>query len=201
MMAPKPTGPVSDVSFVMDLGPNPKMAGNKDAKVVLVEVSDFQCPFCSRFGSQAGAEIQKQYVETGKIKRVFLDLPLNFHPFAQKAAEAAECAGDQGKFWEMHDKLFANQSKLSTNDLPTYAEALGLDVAKFKDCVTAGKFAEDVKRDSAEAAKAGITGTPTFVLGTIEPDGKKVKAIKLIRGAQPFESFKTAIDGVLTSAK
>ena len=199
LMTPTPKGPVTDVSFVMDLGDNPKIKGDKNAKVILVEVSDFQCPFCSRFGKQAGAQIDKDYIDTGKIQHAFVDLPLGFHQHAQKAAEAAECAAEQGKFWEMHDRLFANQAKISTNDLPSHAEAVGLDVAKFKDCVTSGKFAADVKRDSMEAAKAGITGTPTFVVGV--RDGNKVKAVKLVRGAQTFENFKLAIDAVLTAQK
>jgi len=129
-----------------------------------------------------------------------MDFPLDMHKNAFKASEAGLCAGDQGKFWEMHDMLFANQQALKPEDLIKHAEALGLDAAKFKDCLDTGKHAEEIKKRMAEGQKAGITGTPAFLLGFVEPDGK-VKAVKKISGALPYASFKAAIDEMLSSKK
>jgi len=129
-----------------------------------------------------------------------MDFPLDMHKNAFKASEAGLCAGDQGKFWEMHDMLFANQQALKPEDLIKHAEALGLDAAKFKDCLDTGKHAQEIKKRMAEGQKAGITGTPAFLLGFVEPDGK-VKAVKKISGALPYASFKAAIDEMLSSKK
>ena len=145
-------------------------------------------------------QIEKEYVDTGKMKHVFMDFPLAMHKDAFKASEAGLCAGDQGKFWEMHDRLFANQQALKQEDLIKHAEALGLDAAKFKDCLDTGKHAEEIKKRTAEGQKAGVTGTPAFLLGFVEPEGK-VKAVKKITGAQPYASFKDAIDSLLTPEK
>ncbi len=145
-------------------------------------------------------QIEKDYIETGKMKHVFMDFPLPMHSQAMKAAEAANCAGDQGKFWEMHDKLFANQQALKQEDLVKHAEALGLDMTKFKQCLDSGKRAEVIKKEMAEGQKAGVTGTPAFLIGFSQPDGK-VKATKKIVGAQPYASFKAAINEMLSSKK
>ncbi len=134
------------------------------------------------------------------MKHVFMDFPLPFHQNAEKAAEAADCAGDQGKFWEMHDKLFADQQALGQESLLKTAETIGLDVTKFKECLESGKFASQIKTEMAEGQKAGITGTPAFLLGFAEPDGK-VKATKKISGAQPYAAFKAAIDEMLSAKK
>jgi protein-disulfide isomerase len=145
-------------------------------------------------------QIEKDYIETGKIKHAFMDFPLDMHKNAFKASEAGLCAGDQGKFWEMHDRLFANQQALKPEDLIKHAEALGLDAAKFKGCLDTGKHADKIKRRTAEGQKAGISGTPAFLIGFIEPDGK-VKATKKVVGAQPYAAFKAAIDEMLSSKK
>jgi len=125
-----------------------------------------------------------------------MDFPLPMHSQAMKAAEAAQCAGDQGKFWEMHNKIFANQRAISEADLVKDAGSLGLDAKKFKECLDSGKHAEQIRKDIAEGQKAGITGTPAFLLGYSEGDGK-VKATKKIVGAQPYVSFKSVIDQML----
>ena len=145
-------------------------------------------------------QIEKEYVETGKMKHVFMDFPLPMHSNAMKASEAGLCAGDQGKFWEMHDKLFANQQALKQEDLVKHAEALGLAPAKFKECLDSGKHAEYIKKTMAEGQKAGITGTPAFLIGYIEPNGK-VRATKKIVGAQPYAFFQAAIDELLSIKK
>jgi protein-disulfide isomerase len=130
------------------------------------------------------------------VKHVFVDLPLeSIHKLAFKAAEVANCAGEQGKFWEMHDHLFANQKTLDQSK--AHAEAVGLDVPKFEACLSAGKQAEEIRRDMAEAQKAGVTGTPLFFLAYTDPNSSKVKTEVRLSGAQPFSAFKAQIDKLL----
>ena len=125
-----------------------------------------------------------------------MDLPLeSIHKLAFKAAEAANCAGEQGKFWEMHDRLFANQKALEP--WKGHAEAVGLDVSKFEGCLNAGKQAEEIRKDMAEAEKAGVTGTPGFFLAYTDPSSSKVKTLVRLSGAQPFSAFKAQIDKLL----
>jgi len=125
-----------------------------------------------------------------------MDFPLeSIHKFAFKAAEAARCAGEQGKFWEMHDRLFANQNLLEP--AKPHAEAIGLDVAKFEGCLSAGKYAEAVRKDAAEGSKAGVTGTPLFFLAYTDPTSSKVKTVARLSGAQPYAAFKAQIDKLL----
>lgn len=125
-----------------------------------------------------------------------MDLPLeSIHKLAFKAAEAANCAGEQGKYWEMHDRLFANQKTLEP--WKAHAEAVGLDVPKFEGCLTAGKQAEEIRKDMAEVQKAGVTGTPLFFLAYTDPASSKVKTLVRLSGAQPFSAFKAQIDKLL----
>ena len=135
-------------------------------------------------------------MKTGKVKSVFVDLPLeSIHKFAFKAAEATACAGEQGKYWEMHDRLFENQKALEPWN--GHAEALGLDVAKFEQCMTAGKFAPEIRRDMAEANRVGVSGTPGFLIARTDPASSKVKVLAVLRGARPFADFKTEFDQLL----
>jgi protein-disulfide isomerase len=127
---------------------------------------------------------------------VFLDLPLeSIHKNAFKAAEAASCAGEQGKFWEMHDRLFASQQTL--DQWKAHAEAVGLDAAKFEECLNSGRRAADVRKDMAQARTAGVTGTPAFFLAYTDPKSAKVTTVVRLSGAQPFAAFKAAIDKLL----
>jgi protein-disulfide isomerase len=157
--------------------------GPSGAKVTLVAFSDFQCPFCSR-AVPVMKQIEDEY--KGKVRIAFKQLPLPFHDKAHLAAEAALAANEQGKFWQMHDKLFANQQALDRPNLEKYAEELGLNMAKFKAALDSGKFKAKVDADAKEGADVGATGTPTFFI-----NGTKVV------GAQPFETFKTTIDAEL----
>lgn len=132
---------------------------------------------------------------------MFKDFPLEaIHPQAFKAAEAAQCAGEQGKFWQMHDTLFANMKALRPEDLEKYAKTEGLDMPAFQKCLESGKYAADIRSDMAEVRKAGITGTPGFLIGFVEPDDQ-VRAVKKIVGAQPYAAFKEAIEGILSQQK
>ena len=142
-------------------------------------------------------QIQKEYIETGKLRYVFLDLPLEaIHKLAFKAAEAANCAGEQGKYWEMHDRLFENQKALEPSRT-AHAEAVGLNVAEFEACLASGKQAEEIPPDMAEARKAGITGTPGFFLAYTDPKTSTVRTVASLKGAQPFAAFKAEIDRLL----
>jgi protein-disulfide isomerase len=128
-----------------------------------------------------------------------MDFPLeSIHKNALKAAEATHCAEDQGKFWEMYERLFGNQQTL--DQWKAHAEAIGLDVAKFEDCLNTGKSTPTVRKEAAEATKAGLTGTPSFVLGATDPkDPSKVKGMVFISGAKPFDAFKVEIEKALAS--
>jgi protein-disulfide isomerase len=154
--------------------------GPANAPVTIVEFSDFECPFCSR-GKETVEKVLSAY--PGKIRLVFRDYPLPFHSKAKKAAEAALCADEQGKFWEMHDRLFSDQSKLGVDDLKASAKALSLDTAKFDSCLDSGKLASKVDENMSAGEKAGVNGTPAFFING-----------RLLSGAQPLEKFKEVID-------
>jgi protein-disulfide isomerase len=174
------------------------LKGNRNAKVALIEYSDYQCPFCSKFVKDTYPQLDTEYVKTGKIQYVFRDLPLDFHKLAFKAAEATHCAGEQGKYWEMHDHLFLNQSALTPEDLTKHAGTLGLSQSSFQQCLESGRYVADIRKDITEANSSGATGTPTFLLGTVNKDGT-IKVTKKLVGAKPYVEFKTAIDSLLAS--
>lgn len=180
---PNQSGPV-DVSTDDD-----PARGPDDARVTVIEFADFQCPYCGRFHSQTLPLILKEYGD--RIRFVYRDFPLTAsHPFAQKAAEASECADDQGKFWDYHDVLYLNQGALDRASLSRYAQNLGLDTAAFDDCVDSGEHAGEVANDLQAGTTAGVRGTPAFYVNG-----------QLIAGAQPFATFKAAIDAALANAK
>lgn len=131
-----------------------------------------------------------------------MDFPLeSIHPKALKAHEAANCSGDQGKYWEMHARIFENNRALELKDLQGHAETIGLNLEEFQDCMDSGKYADEIRKDIAEGKTAGVRGTPTFYLGLTGPDDSSVKVTKIIRGAQAFPSFKAAIDELLAEEK
>ncbi|MBI4176699.1 MAG: DsbA family protein, partial [Candidatus Aenigmarchaeota archaeon] len=164
-------------------------AGPADAKVTLIEFSDFQCPFCGRFYEQTLSQIKSNYVDTGKIRFVYRDFPLDsIHPQAKPAALAAECADEQGKFWEYHNKLFENQGSLSDSYYKQLAADLGLDTGQFNTCVDSGKYASEVDKDFQDGAAAGVSGTPTVFV-----NGQKIV------GAQPYGVFEAAIEQALAA--
>jgi protein-disulfide isomerase len=154
--------------------------GSKHAPVTVVEFADFQCPFCKR-SEDAVKAIHNKYGD--RVRLVFMDFPLNFHPHAMPAASAARCAGGQGKFWEYHDALFADQSKLEPADLKATAKKLGLDTSKFNACFDKGEYDQAIQKDLDEGRKLNVSGTPTFFI-----DGREIV------GAQPAESFTSIID-------
>jgi protein-disulfide isomerase len=165
-----------------------QVLGNKDAKVVIVEFSDFQCPAC-RAAHPIVKQVAKEYGD--KILFVYRHFPLiSAHPFAIKAAEAAEAAGEQGKFWEYHNILFDNQENLKTDDLKKYAEQLGLDMTKFNDALDSGKFKEKVTNDLDEGQALGVSATPTFFINNEKH-----------QGVLDFNQFKKIIEEELSTNK
>jgi len=174
-LPPEPGSEKFDISIDDDA-----IDGKKDAPVMIVEFSDFECSFCARH-TKTIDKIKKEYGD--KVAVVFRDYPLEFHEDAQKAAEAAECAADQNKFWEYHDKLFANQQALDVASLKKYAGGLKLKQNAFDECLDSDKYEDEVQKDLKDGNAAEVTGTPaTFV------NGRKVV------GAQPYDVFKKIID-------
>jgi len=173
----------SEVKVSIDDDPQ---KGPSDAKATIIEFSDFQCPYCNR----AEPTLKQIFDEYGNnVRLVYRDFPLSFHQYAQKAAEASQCAFEQGKYWEYHDVLYENQDKLDVASLKQYAKNLGLDTAKFDSCLDSGKYASEVQKDFQDGQAAGVSGTPAFFI--LDKDGEVVETIV---GAQPFSSFKDAID-------
>jgi protein-disulfide isomerase len=171
---PAPKLTVDDV----DLEGVPFM-GDEDAELTMVIYDDFECPFCARFETQTFTKIKEEYIDTGKAKFYYKHFPLGFHSHAQIAAEASECAHDQGKFWEYHDLIFENQQDLSEESLKEWAEELELNMDDFNTCLDTNKYAEKVKLSMAEGQKAGVRGTPSVLLED-----------ELVVGALPFEDVK-----------
>ena len=173
--------------------------GDKNAKVTLIDFSDYECPFCKRHFTDTYPQIKKDYIDTGKIKMAFRDLPLSFHQNAFKEAEAAECARKQGGdsvYFKYHDQIFtkttSNGTGLALDQLPVIAKELGLNVNQFQQCLDSGEFKSEVDKDLADAAKVGANGTPTFFIGKSTSNGE-INGIKVV-GAQPYSAFKAIID-------
>jgi protein-disulfide isomerase len=174
--------------------------GTPDAKVTIVEFSDYQCPFCAQYSNDTFPQLEREYIDTGRVRYVFRDFPIeSAHPQAFKAHEAAHCAGEQGKRREMHKKIFADQRTMSVNDLTAHAVALGLDKTQFEKCLGQGIQASKVRSGMSAGAEAGVRGTPTFFVGLTEPNSSKLKAVRRIIGAQPYGAFKAAIDDLLSA--
>ncbi len=192
------TGPVK-----VSLDDDPVL-GNKNAPVTIVEFSDYECPFCKRYFDQTLPQIKKDYIDTGKVKVVYRDLPLSFHdPMATTEAIAANCAREQGgdeTYFKFHDEMFkrttSNGNGLSKDDLTQIAQDLGLNSANLKACVDTEKYKVEVSKDLADAEGYGASGTPTFFIGKSE-SGKEIAGTMLV-GAQPYNAFKTLIDQELT---
>ena len=161
------------------------MLGQDSAKVTIVEFSDYECPYCRRFAQNTYPSFQKEFVDSGKAKFAYRNFPLGMHEFAQKASEAALCAKDQDKFWEYHEKVFSvsADSALDVTSLKKYASDLGLDTAKFNDCLDNSKMAAAVKKDQQDGSAAGVTGTPAFMVNNV-----------LVTGACPIQTFRDAIN-------
>lgn len=200
--AQQPTGqPSGPVKVSVD---NDPVMGDKNAPLTLIEFSDYECPFCKRTFTDLLPELKKAYIDTGKVKLVYRDFPLSFHANAEKEAEAAECArslGNDATYYKFHDQIFtqttSNGTGLALTQLPVIAKNLGLNVNQFQQCLDSGKFKDEVAKDIADGSAAGVSGTPSWIIGTSSKDGQ-IEG-QLVVGAQPFSAFKAIIDEKLNN--
>lgn len=163
-----------------------QMLGSKSAPMTMVEFTDYQCPFCQRFHVTTFSELKKNYIDTGKLRFYSRDLPLDFHPNAMRAAQAARCAIEQGKYWQIRDIMGANPDKLDLEHLVGFAADLKMDTTAFRACVTSEKYKAAIQNDVSEAMKIGASGTPTFVVGKSTGDGVEGE---VVMGAVPYQVF------------
>ncbi len=177
--------PIVDVAALPD---DDAVLGDPNAPVTIVEFSDFECPFCGKFWEETFPQVKKKYIDTGKVKLVYRDFPLSIHEMAQTYAEAAECADEQGKFWEMHDKIFGEQKNgaATVADLKKWAKGLGAKEDQFNTCLDTNKYAEEVAKDFKDGEAAGVQGTPSFFING-----------KLVVGAVPFSVLEKEIEAAL----
>lgn len=202
MLQEKETGSLPDTVVTVTPSPTPdtdfepesvSVMGSPDAPVTIVEFTDFQCPFCRRYDQETLSQIKDNYVESGKVRYVLKHFPLTqIHPQAVSAAIAVECAGEQGKFWEMHDKLFEEQQQWSGKDdaasvFKGFAKDLGLDEKDFDACVTEERYKDKVMANQKEGVAAGVRGTPAFFING-----------QFVSGAQPYEVFQQIIEQALS---
>jgi protein-disulfide isomerase len=172
-----------------------RQQGADSAKVTLIEISDFECPYCRRFFDSTYVKLDSAYVRTGKVRMLYVNLPLPMHNQAYAAAKAAMCAGVQGKFWQMHDRLFGNQRDWAektdaAQTFARYAVDLNLDAAQFRDCYDNDRTAPLITSDIAQASASGVSGTPTFIV-----NGRQV-----LTGAIPFSQLSQALDQAISGA-
>jgi protein-disulfide isomerase len=205
-----PTVPTPNDDTLAPAGPTQTMAelavngagsiGSESAPVVIVEYSDYQCPFCRVWFNQSEEQLIQTYVDTGKVQFVYKDFPLSFHPMAAPSANAARCAGDQGKYWEYHDALYAEQNALNAQggtvqytlaDIKAWGKKIGLNESTFNACVDADTYASEIAENMAEGQTVGVGGTPSFVIGLRNETGQ------LVVGAQPYSTFQAALDSLL----
>jgi protein-disulfide isomerase len=179
--------------------------GNAAAKVTLVEVSDYHCPFCRRQMIQTLPKVMAEYVNSGKVRYVFVDYPIaQLHPDAFKSHEAAACAGDQGKYWQMHDLLFTNSPARDASQLSSSANMLSLDMKKFEACLNngnGGPHAAAIRESIARMQELGVGGTPLVLIGMTPAPGTPMKIVSSVYGAKPYPEFKSALDAALAQAK
>jgi protein-disulfide isomerase len=178
---------ISDLSGV-------SMLGKKDAPITIVEYTDYQCPYCQRFHVTSFPEIKRNYIDTGKVRFFSKDLPLDFHPNAMRAAQAARCAAEQNKFWELRDVMGQNPDKLDMEHIAGFADALKMDSKALRACVDSGKYKDQVQSDVLEGMKVGANGTPTFVVGKTQGNGVEGE---LVLGALPYQVFDEKLKALL----
>jgi len=194
-LAQRPAGAAPAGPVTMNVGDGPAL-GLADAPITIVEFSDYQCPFCKKHATNTLGTLKTNYINTGKVRYMFRDFPLDsIHPYARKASEAAHCAGDQGKFWDMHDVMFQNQGALMQDNLKGFARDMKLDLEAFNACLDEGKYAKKVEADVTAGSAVGVTGTPGFFIGKKKQDGTMVATF--LKGAQPAAAFSQVIDRLL----
>jgi protein-disulfide isomerase len=181
----------------MSVGTGWYAMGRDDAPVTVVEFTDYQCPFCRPFETDSFAQLKKEYINTGKVRFVSRDLPLDFHPNAPAAAMAARCAGDQNKFREMRDAMMLDTATdLGPASILKYGQKTNLDMTAFSACLSDKKYRDAIKKDTADAGTLGISGTPSFVIG--KTDKTEIAGVRIV-DAVPFAVFDSTIKDLLTS--
>ena len=194
--AAAPAPPVSD-KVSMALPQAGFSMGRADAPLTMVEFTDLQCPFCQSFHNTAFEDLKKNYIDAGKVRFISRDYPLPFHENAMRAAEAGRCAGEQGKFWELRDVMIANADKLQQDKILDYAKALKLDAKTFQTCLGSGKYRQSVADDIALGNAAGVSGTPTFIVGRVQ--NGQLDGLRIV-GAQPYSEFDAKLQELLAGA-
>jgi protein-disulfide isomerase len=197
-VAGRPRQPAIPTEVTVSIDDDP-IKGDPKAPVTLIEFTDYQCPFCSRFHQTVLPSLENDYMSKGKLRYVVRDYPLSIHQNALPAAIAANCASEQGNYWELNELLFKNPDKLDTPNILTFAKDLGLNYEDFKQCIEEKRYESEVRNDMREAEEYGVSGTPAFFVGKTG-EGKEMKAIS-ISGAQPYENFKRHIDNLLSEDK
>jgi protein-disulfide isomerase len=170
--------------------------GSDAAPVTVMEFADFQCPYCRRFHTDSFAELKKNYIDTGKVRFISRDLPLEFHSNAMNAALAAHCAGEQNKYWELRNTLIVNSKDLARESITKYAQQDGLEMASFTACLDSQKYKSQIERDRDQANQLGFSGTPSFVIGRMKND--KLEGVKIV-GAMPYATFDSKINDLLAA--
>jgi len=172
--------------------------GSRSARITIMEVSDYHCPFCKRQAMETFPQIEAEYIRTGKVQYMFVDYPIaQLHPTAARAHEAANCAAEQGKYWELHRGLFNAPVAKDDATLLAVAKGAGLDAARLQACLTSGKFTGPVQASVQRMEALGIQGTPMILIGLTPAPGEPMKVMKFVYGAQPFGAFKSALDALL----
>jgi protein-disulfide isomerase len=176
------------------LPPGELALGRATAPLTMIEFTDYQCPYCRRFQAEVWPKLKREYIDTGKVRYIARDLPLRIHAAATPAAEAAHCAGDQGKFWDMHAALLGGPADLPAGGIERRAHAIGLDTTRFDECLARNQYAAVIAAHEQEADAAGIDGTPGFVVGRAaqgELTGVRVE------GALPYDQFDSLLRELL----
>jgi protein-disulfide isomerase len=189
--APAPKVKLNDVSgYVL---------GRPNAPVTVVEFTDLQCPFCNRFSTTTFKQIKAAYIDTGLVRFVTRDFPLDMHQSAEMAARASRCAGEQGKFWELRTLLVDNASRLSPDFILGSADTLKMDGKAFRQCLDSKRYQADIQKDLDDARSVGVEGTPTFVIGRTPGEGQPLDGVRIV-GAQPFQVFEAKFKELLPAA-
>lgn len=192
--APQPQAPPPPPEVVKITNVSGYMLGRPDAPLTMVEFTDLQCPFCNRFATTTFDQLKKDYIDTGKVRFISRDYPLDFHPQAMPAARASRCAGDQGKFWELRETLVKNASQLSPAYITQQAAALKLDMKQFDTCLKGTQYDSAINKDMTEGNGFAVNGTPTFFVGKTTAQG--FEGFRIV-GAQPYTVFQQRIDALL----
>lgn len=196
--APRAAQAAADDKVSMAFQAGSQALGRADAPLVMVEYTDYECPFCRQFHLGSFEQIKKSYIDSGKLRYVSRDFPLEMHPNALRAAVAGRCGAEQEKFWELRHSMIVNAGQLKPDHILGYAKNLKLDVGKFRGCMESGRLLDAVESDMAEGRAAGVSGTPTFVIGRLA--NGRLEGVRMV-GAMPYMVFAAKLDEMLAAAK